>query len=99
MADNVLQRDVNKGKIVRKRLTKRDNSMTECEASQLAASVSERDRSWQHFDEPTRAALCILENCRGLAGFEDVLADMTDGGQCALVDDWALIIRECFGLK
>ena len=26
MADNVLQRDVNKGKIVRKRLTKRDNS-------------------------------------------------------------------------
>ena len=99
MADNVLQRDVNGGKIVRKRLTKRAKTMNDDDARRLVEDVSERDRSWPNFDEPTRAALCILENFRGRGGFEDVLADMTSFGQCELVDDVALIIRACFGVK
>lgn len=70
--------------------------MSESDAKRLVERVAHRDRQWHVFDEATRAAVCILETFRGC---DIPMTELSADVRAAMVDDWALIIREVLEVK
>ena len=56
--------------------------------------ASRREEHWEQFDDATKAALAILQDCKDRRGLSGQIDGIDDDILAEIVDSWAEIIRE-----